>query len=411
MTTTTALDCPTIAYHHLTDPADAHRVIAAARAQSPIAIGPYGPEVLTYELVRTVLRDDRFVTADGLGLGTFGITSGPLWERAVRNILGMDGVEHHRLRRLVSKAFSPRAAERLRSLSVEIVTGLIDDIEDGHCDVVADIARPYPTPIISALLGAPPEDWQLFSAWTEDIKKVFEPTVAEDAPRILAAWNALDAYLKDLIATRRNSLTDDLVSDLIRAEDDGDRLTRDELLMLCGTLLGAGTDTTRNQLAAAVQTLAAHPDQWAMVARQPESAADAVHELIRYSPIIFGVIRQAAEDIELGGLPIPAGTLVVANTASANRDPAAHHDPDELDITRRNPAAILSFGGGVHYCLGAHLARLELTEALRVITARMPNPRLAGSGRWPGMAGITGPLSLPLEFDRCIQWGHDLDRS
>ncbi|WP_264990913.1 cytochrome P450, partial [Mycobacterium kiyosense] len=250
-----------------------------------------------------------------------------------------------------------------------------------------------------------------FSAWTEDIKKVFEPTVAEDAPRILAAWNALDAYLKDLIATRRNSLTDDLVSDLIRAEDDGDRLTRDELLMLCGTLLGAGTDTTRNQLAAAVQTLAAHPDQWAMVARQPESAADAVHELIRYSPIIFGVIRQAAEDIELGGLPIPAGTLVVANTASANRDPAAHHDPDELDITRRNPAAILSFGGGVHYCLGAHLARLELTEALRVITARMPNPRLAGSGRWPGMAGITGPLSLPLEFDRCIQWGHDLDRS
>ncbi|QLL06542.1 cytochrome P450 [Mycobacterium vicinigordonae] len=400
MTTTTALECPTIAYHHLTDPADAHRAIAAARAESPIAIGPYGPEVLSFDLVRTVLRDDRFVTADGLGLGAFGITSGPLWDRAVSNILGLDGVEHHRLRRLVSKAFSPRAAERMRTLAVEIITGRVEPlITVGHCDVVADIARRYPTPIICALLGAPPEDWQLFSDWTDDIKKLFEPTVADDTPAILSAWNELDAYLEDLISARRKSLSDDLISDLIRAEEDGDRLSHEELLMLCATLLSAGTDTTRNQLAAAVQTLAAHPGQWATLARYPECAPDAVHELMRYSPIIFGVIRQAAEDVELAGVHIPAGSLVLANTASANRDPAACPEPERLDITRRNAAAILNFGGGVHYCLGAHLARLELTEALRVITARMPNPRLAGPCPWPTMAGITGPLSVPLEFD------------
>lgn len=400
MTTTTALECPTIAYAHLTDPDEAHRIIAEARAEAPIALGPYGPEVLSYDLVRTVLRDNRFMTADGLGLGAFGVTSGPLWDRAVSNILGIDGVEHHRLRRLVSKAFSPRAAERLRTLTVDVITELVNRVAGaGHCDVVTDIAKGYPTAIICALLGAPVEDWQLFSDWTEDIKKLFEPSVADDAPVILAAWNELDAYLEELIAQRRCSLNDDLISDLIRAEDDGDRLTHDELLMLCATLLGAGTDTTRNQLAAAVQTLVAHPAQWAVVARHPDLAPAAVHELMRHSPIIFGAVRQAAQDVELAGVRIPAGTLVLANTASANRDPAAYADPERLDITRTDPAAIMNFGGGVHYCLGSHLARLELTVALRVITARMPNPRLAGPAPWRPMAGITGPLSVPMEFN------------
>ncbi len=408
MTIQTALDSPSvfeaglpsIAYDHLTDPDEAHRVIADARSQAPIAIGPYGPEVLSYDLVRQVLRDDRFVTAHDMGLAVRGVTSGPLWDRATSNILGLDGAAHHRLRRLVSKAFAPRGAERLRSLIIEIITDLVEPFTTvGRCDLVSDIARRYPTPVICALLGAPPEDWQLFSDWTDDIKKFLEANVANDQPVIVAAWDALDAYLEDLIARRRASLTDDLISDLIRAEEDGDRLTHDELLMLSATLLGAGTDTTRNQLAAAVQTLSAHPAQWAMLARHPELAPDALHELMRYSPIIFATIRQAAADVELAGVRIPAGTLVLANTASANRDPEAYDDPERLDITRQSPAAILNFGGGVHYCLGAHLARLELTEALRVITKRMPNPRPAGPAPWNAMTGITGPIAVPLEFD------------
>jgi cytochrome P450 len=408
MTTVQATTCPsvfhaglpTFAYDHLTDPDEAHRIIADARGQAPIAIGPYGPEVLSYDLVRRVLRDDRFVTADGLGLAARGVTSGPLWDRATANILGLDGPVHHRLRRLVSKAFAPRGAERLRSLIIEIITGLVEPFTTvGRCDVVSDIARRYPTPIICALLGAPPEDWQLFSEWTDDIKKFLEANVANDAPVILAAWDELDAYLEDLIARRRASLTDDLISDLIRAEDDGDRLTHDELLMLCATLLGAGTDTTRNQLAAAVQVLCAHPDQWALLGRHPELATNAVHELMRYYPITFGTIRQAAEDIELAGVCIPAGTLVLANTAAANRDADVYAHPDRVDITREDPPAMLNFGGGVHYCLGAHLARLELTEALRVITHRMPNPRRTGAAPWKAISGITGPTTLPLEFD------------
>jgi cytochrome P450 len=175
--------------------------------------------------------------------------------------------------------------------------------------------------------------------------------------------------------------------------------------MLSATLLAAGTDTTRNQLAAAVQVLCDHPDQWAVLAQHPELAPNAVHELMRYSPIIFGTVRKAADAVELAGLAgmagitIPAGTLVLANTAAANRDPAIYDKPAHLDITREDPPAMLTFGGGVHYCLGAHLARLELTEALRVITARMPNPRRTGPAAWKALTGITGPTSLPIEFD------------
>lgn len=209
------------------------------------------------------------------------------------------------------------------------------------------------------------------------------------------AWFNLEV----LIARRRSSLTDDLISDLIRTEDDGDRLTHDELLMLCSTLLGAGTDTTRNQLSSAVQALSARPEQWALLARRPELASNAMHELMRYCRIIFGTIRQAAEDVELAGVRIPAGTIVRVNTPAANREPDVFDGPDRLDITREDPPAILNFGGGVHYCLGAHLARLELTEALRVITGRMPNARKTGPSPWKGMAGITGPLTVPLDFD------------
>jgi cytochrome P450 len=363
-------------------------------------MGPYAPEVLSYELVRSVLRDPRFITARGLGLDLQGITSGALWERAVANILSLDGEAHHRLRRLVCKAFAPRGAERLRTLAIEVITELVDPLtRSGRCDVVTDIARRYPTPIICALLGAPRDDWALFSAWTDDIKKLFDWTIAEDGPAILAAIDQRDAYLEDMIARRRDTLTDDLISDLIRAEADGDRLTHDELLMLAGTLLGAGTDTTRNQLAAAVQVLADHPDQWSLLAAHPELATNAVHELMRYCPIVFGVGRKAAQDVELAGVTIPAGTIVGANTAAANRDPAVYHDPDQLDITRDDPPAMLTFGGGAHYCLGAHLARTELTEALRIITQRMPNPRRTQPAPWKAMTGIIGPISVPLEFD------------
>ena len=402
MTTTIATDLPTIAYEHATGPDEVHRLIRQARRQGPVAMGPHGPEVLSYELVRTVLRDDRFAMPKGLALAAQGLTSGELWDLSVKGLLSLDGAAHRRQRRLVCKAFTPRAAERLRETCTDIITELVDACAtEDSCDVVTDIARQYPIPIICAMLGTPREDWHLFSAWADDIFKMFDWNVVNDEPDIMRAWHALEAYVDDMVNSRRGALTDDLLSDMMRAEVDGDHLTHDELLTLAGTLLMAGTDTTRNQLAAAVQVFSEHPDQWALLAQHPELAPKAVEEAMRYSPVILNTMRVAIEDVDLDGFTMPAGTLVIANTAAANRDPGVYDDPDRFDITREHTSAMLTFGGGVHYCLGAHLARIELAEALTTMARRMPNIRRAGPVPWKSMTGITGPASLPIEFTAC----------
>jgi cytochrome P450 len=391
---------PTINYEHAQHPDEAHAIISQARAKAPIAIGPYGPELLTYDLVRNALRDSRFRVPQGMFLAAQGITSGPLWDRVAANIVSLDGEAHHRLRRLVSKAFTPKATARLRTTIIEVITGLVDrHSARGHCDVVTDIARQFPIPVMCALLGAPPEDWELFSNWTDDILEAFDWNAASQTPTILAAWEALDAYIDDMVARRRHALTDDLISELIRVEDDGDRLSADELRMLVAALLMAGTDTTRLQLGGAVHVLCDHPGQWALLSRRPELAVNAVHELIRHSPITFVTLRAAIEDVDLAGVKIPAGTIVVVNTGAANRDPAVCDDPDRLDIRRVGAPPIQTFGGGMHYCLGANLARLELAEALAVMTRRMPNAQRVGPAPWKPVNALGGPITLPIEFD------------
>jgi cytochrome P450 len=229
--------------------------------------------------------------------------------------------------------------------------------------------------------------------------EAFDWNAASQTPTILTAWEALDAYIDDMVARRRHALTDDLISELIRAEDDGDRLSADELRMLVAALLMAGTDTTRLQLGGAVHVLCDHPEQWALLSRRPELAVNAVHELIRHSPITFVTLRAAIEDVDLAGVKIPAGTIVVVNTGAANRDPAVCDDPDRLDISRVGAPPIQTFGGGMHYCLGANLARLELAEALAVMTRRMPNAQRVGPAPWKPVNALGGPITLPIEFD------------
>ncbi|MFZ1175064.1 MAG: cytochrome P450, partial [Mycobacterium sp.] len=335
---------PTFAYQDALDPDTAHKIIRQAQQQAPIALGTYGPELLSYDLVRTALRDARFAMPRGISLVVQGITSGPVWDKVCQTLMCVDADQHRRLRRLVSRAFTPRAAERMRSACVDVINELIDrHSAAGRCDMVHDIARQYPVAIICALVGAPRTDWELFSRWADDLSKAFGTNVAAEESAIMRAWEQLDAYLEDLIARRRHTLGDDLISELIRAEEDGDRLTHDELVNLVAILLNAGTDTTRNQLAAAVQVLSAHPDQWALLAEHPELASKAVEELMRHSPIVFAALRVATTDIELGDVLIPAGAYVIANTAAANRDPAIYDDPDRLDIRREGPAPMLTF--------------------------------------------------------------------
>jgi len=392
---------PTLSYEFTETPEEVYPRIRAAQQQAAIAIGPFGPEILSHEMVRAVLRDPHFRIPPGINLMARGITSGPLWDKLVNSLLCLEGEAHRRLRGLVSKAFTPRASARLHDTIVDIIDELIDHVAaEGRCDIVTDIARPYPVPIICALLGAPREDWEQFSLWADDIFTAFNLNldVDIDEVRVMRAWGELDDYVDEMVARRRHTPTDDLLSDLIRAEDQGDRLDAAELRMLAGGLLLAGTDTTRNQLSASIDVLLDHPDQWALLAERPELAASAVEETMRHGSIATGTLRVVPEDAEFAGVLFPAGTMVLINTFAANRDSAVYDDPDKFDITRTDAPPVLSFGGGIHYCLGANLARLELCEALKIVTRRMRNPERSGPAPWKPMMGLSGPSTLPIEF-------------
>jgi cytochrome P450 len=392
---------PTLDYDLDVTPAQVYPQFLAAQQQASIALGPFGPEVLSYDLVRAVLRDSRFQIPPGFNLSIQGITSGPLYDKIVNSLLGMEGPQHQRVRGVVSKAFTPRAVERLHATIVDVIDDIVEPLSRrGHCDVVTDIARPYPVPIICALLGAPPEDWQQFAHWADDIFKAFGFTFNPDVePTVMRAWGELDDYVDDMVGRRRHTLTDDLLSDLIRAEHDGDRLNSDELRMMAAGLLLAGTDTTRNQVAASIDVLCDHPDQWELLRDNPDLALAAVDETMRHSPIAGATMRITMDDVELADVVIPAGTMILANTAAANRDPAIYDDANRFDITRQGVPPILTFGAGVHYCLGANLARVEIAEALKAVTRRFSNPRRTGPAPWKPAVALSGPTSLPIAFD------------
>jgi cytochrome P450 len=375
---------------------DPHGMLRDALRRGPLAQGPFGMEALSYEAVQAVIRDRRYLAPAGLTLAAQGITEGPLWDRVSKGILSIDGEEHARLRRFVAQSFTPRTTERLRTSMRSVMTELLDAAPDeGELDVV-ELVKSYPIAVICELLGTPRDDWEKFSAWTDDIFKIFQFNAANDEPDILRAFAELDDYLDGMVEQRRAEPRDDLMTELVHAEDEGDRLTRPELRMLAGAVLSAGTDTTRNQLAAAMHTFCDHPDQWKLV---PDSAADAmgvVDEVMRFSPAIFGTARSAGEDVELLGVDIPAGTLVSVNTAAANRDPSMFDDPDRFDIQRVGAPPHLTFGGGIHYCLGVHLAKAELAEGIVQMRQKWTTVEQAGPAPWKPVVGISGPITLPV---------------
>ncbi len=266
--------------------------------------------------------------------------------------------------------------------------------------MVADVCEPYPIPIICELLGAPPQDWKLFSAWATDIFRIFNSNLVEDMPRIEQAGAELEAYVQHMIEERRTSPQEDLLSDMIAIEEEGDRLSTEEMTMLAEAILMAGTDTTRNQLACSVALFAEHPDQWTLLAERPELAPRAVEESMRYLGAIRGTMRFAAEDVVYRDILFPQGTLVSTSLAGANRDPEAWERPETFDITQERATAQLTFGAGIHFCMGAALARAELQEALPLLARRLPNLSLTGPIKWkPATFGIGGPARLPLRFD------------
>ncbi|MEM8922079.1 MAG: cytochrome P450 [Actinomycetota bacterium] len=364
---------------------------------------PFGYILTRHEDCRAVLRDGRWHQASRLLASLNGITDERYLKRQERpSILSMEGEGHDRLRRLVRSAFTPRAANRVRPFMRQVINGLVDPFAaDGRCEFVSQVCEPYPIPIICEVLGAPKEDWQQFSDWATSIFKTFDDDAALHVDEMVAAGEAIDAYVTDLIEQRRGDPRDDLLSDLIAAEEEGDRLANWELIMMVEAVILAGTDTTRNQLACAIATFVDHPEQWALLAEQPELAARATEESFRYLGAVRGTGRFASTDIEYRDVLFPQGTLVFPSFTGANHDVDEFNAPHSFDITAdRGGAGHLTLGFGAHFCMGANLARAELQEALTVLSGRMPNLRLDGDVEWkPGGVGIWGPSRLPLAFD------------
>lgn len=395
------LDLPTL---QLADGRAAQRMTATSLfpRDAWLAHNLFGFAVWHYDDVTGILRDKRWHSATSRIPELMGVTDQRFLDRQQVNILSAEGDVHTRLRRLVAPAFSPRAADRLRPFMREVVNGLVDTVSAaGAADIAVDICEPYPIPIICELLGAPKSDWQLFSRWANDILEVFSLDMNSKIDLIVQAQDELDAYTRALIAERRDQPADDLLTALIAAEEAGDKLTTDELVMMVNAVIIGGTDTTRNQLGCAVGLFAEHPEQWKLLADQPELAPHAVEEAMRYFGAVRGTVRFASVDIEFRDVIFPAGTFMSVGLAEANRDPGVFSEPTAFDITaHKGDQPQLTFGSGIHYCLGQALARAELQEALPLLARRMPNLRLAGPTEWkPDGVGIFGPSHMPVMFD------------
>ncbi len=395
------LDLPQIDLMAAPDRAARAAMLDDIRQESWLARGPFGYVVTRYDDVVGILRERRFHQAASRLVELSGITDPEFLARRRVSILTAEGDDHARLRRLVAPAFTPKAADRLRPFMRDVVEGLLDPLtEVGRTELVADVCEPYPIPIICELLGAPKQDWQLFSRWAPDVLRIFNFNLQEDLPIIMRAQDEVGAYVRTLIEERRNEPRDDLLTALIQAEEEGDRLSPEELVTMCEAVLIAGTDTTRNQLGCALAVFAEHPEQWALLAEQPELAARAVEESMRYLGAIRGTARIASQDVEYHGVLFPEGTLVSTSFVGSNNDPTVWTEPAQFDIQREGGSPQLTFGSGIHYCLGAWLARAELQEALTIMARRMPGLALDGPIVWkPDTVAIWGPERLPLRFD------------
>ncbi len=396
------LEIPDVGFDDPSVTIEQQRAVASAAAKkSWIARNMFGYSILHYDDVVAMLRDKRWHSASGKLLELSGIDNPEWLARRRTSILSAEGDEHTRLRRLVGPAFSPRHADQLRPYMRDVINTLIDSFAGrGDTDIAVDFCEPYPIPIICELFGAPKEDWKLFSDWATNIFRIFNGNLQNDMPLIIKAQDELDEYLSDLIDRRRSTPSDDLLSALIAAEAEGDHLSQEELLVMCEAILMAGTDTTRNQLGCSISLFAKHPEQWGLLAERPELAPRAVEETMRYFGTVRATGRLASEDIEYRDVLFPKGTFIAPSLAQANRDPSVFELPGVFDITRNPPdKPQLTFGSGIHYCLGAALARAEQQEALVILSQRLANLELAGVVVWkPTLVGIFGPEHLPVRF-------------
>jgi cytochrome P450 len=393
-----------------------HRRMAELRSQGWLAQGPYGYIALDRDSAEFFLRT-RAAIFPGMKIAEiFDVREGALYEQMRRNILHVNGADHTRLRSLVNPALSARAVERYRpamrgfleSLLAKALAASSADTaaSDGvvRCEFVEAFAKPYPSLVIAEVMGAPLADAPRLHHWSNWIQRQFDAgAMASEREQIERAVEEFYVYAESLLRARREDPGDDLISKLIAAEEEGERLSQEECINLVFNVLVGGVDTSQSQLAHTIRLLAEHPEQWTLLEQDPSIAEQAVDEALRYEPITPFTARILTEDVSYRDVTFPEGTIVMVCAFTGNRD----LDEDEqgaggaerFDITaQRGKARALTFGAGVHYCLGANLARLELQEGLAFLARHMNGLELDGEPQLGTISGIYGVEELPIKF-------------
>ena len=373
------------------------------RVEDPIHRSTLLPDtwILTrYADAIMVLRDARFGRHDAENFFRERFGEGPLINVFSKWMLFRDPPDHTRLRTLVNKAFTPRAIEGLRPRIQDLVNYLLDAVQSrGRMDVMTDLAYPLPVLVICELLGVPAKDRDLFKEWSGDVARTLDPIqTPESAQRGHAVVESMATYFRELIRTLRQNPQGDILSAMIAAEEQGDRLSEDELLANCILLFSAGHETTVNLIGNGLLALLRHPEQKQLLQEDPNLIQSAVEEFLRYDGPVQLTGRGAKEDVEIGGKRILQGERVMTVLAAANRDPAQFPDPDRLDIRRENNYH-LAFGQGIHFCLGASLARAEGQIAIGTLLQRLPRVTLLDeTPQWRPAFTLRGLETLPVTF-------------
>jgi hypothetical protein len=374
------------------------------RETDPVHLSPLGLWVLTrYDDCVTSLRDPRF-GRDGFEAilaAQYGEESET--GRLPRSMLFRDPPDHTRLRALVNRAFTPRVIEGMRGQIQAVVDRLLDQVERrGHMDVIGDLAYPLPVTVICDMLGVPMGDHEQMRDWSSEIIRSLDaigiPSDDSVVERGRVGRRGIADYFRALLPERRQHPRADLLSSLIAVEEQGDRLTEGELLATCVLLFIAGHETTVNLIGNGLLALLRHPAELERLRAAPGLIGSAVEELLRFDSPVQRTARITNAEVEVGGKTLPAGAFVVTAIGAANRDPRHFPDPDRLDIGRTENRHI-AFGFGIHFCLGAPLARVEGQLALGALMQRMPKLRLAGPDlEWRESSTLRGLKALPVEF-------------
>ncbi|WP_414582084.1 cytochrome P450 [Scytonema sp. PCC 10023] len=389
--------------------ADPYPIYHRLRSNDPVHLNFMGFWVLTrYADIKAVLRDPRFSHTDlpkrikdknhylDRQQGNFDA----LAQATNKWLFFLDPPDHTRLRKLLSKDFSPNMVKLMRPQIQEIVDELIDSLQDrGSMEIISDLAIPLPVLVVARILGASVDTHSQVKLWAKELSRVFEPLKSlETYVYLNKITQEFTEYLRDLIAEREKKPKEDLLSTLIAAREQGDRLSQDELLGICIMLLSAGEQATINLIGNGMLALLRHPDQMEKLKREPTIIESAVEELLRYdSPVQF-ISRKAIEDVEIGGKTIRAGQAVLLSLGAANRDPAQFSQPDRLDLCRsENPH--LAFADGIHHCLGGPLARVQGQIAINTLVQRFPDLKLSTDTlEWVENIGFRSLKALPVTF-------------